>query len=71
MVTSREDRPDLARALVTRRLMFTYALAVTEWRLALHGLGLGTVDMSRLVGSLDGMRMQLGQVALARQSSLA
>ena len=71
MVTSCEDRPDLAKALLKRRLSFTYALAATEWRLALHALGLGTVNIGQLVGSLDGMRIQLGQVALARQSSLA
>jgi hypothetical protein len=71
MITSRVDRPDLAKALLKRRLVFTYALMVTEWGLALHGLGLGTVDVSRLVGSLDGMRIQLGQAALARQGSLA
>ena len=71
MVTSRQDRPDLAKALLKRRLVFTYALLVTEWGLALHTLGLGTVDVSRLVGSLDGMRMQLGQAALVRQGSLA
>ncbi len=71
MVTSRQDRPDLAKALLKRKLVFTYALMVTEWGLALHSLGLGTVDVSRLVGSLDGMRIQLGQAALVRQGSLA
>jgi hypothetical protein len=71
MITSRVDRPDLAKALLKRRLVFTYALMVTEWGLALHSLGLGTVDVSRLVGSLDGMRIQLGQAALVRQGSLA
>jgi len=71
MIMSRQDRPDLAKALLKRRLVFTYALMVTEWSLALHGLGLGTVDVSRLVGSLDGMRIQLGQAALVRQGSLA
>lgn len=71
MIMSRQDRPDLAKALLKRRLVFTYALMVTEWGLALHSLGLGTVDVSRLVGSLDGMRIQLGQAALVRQGSLA
>lgn len=71
MVMSRQDRPDLAKALLRRRLVFTYALLVTEWHLALHSLGLGTVDVSRLVGALDGMRIQLGHAALVRQGSLA
>jgi hypothetical protein len=71
MIMSRVDRPDLAKALLKRRLVFTYALMVTEWRLTLYTLGLGTVDVSRLVGALDGMRIQLGQAALVRQGSLA
>lgn len=71
MIMSKEDRPDLARALLKRRLAFAHALMVVEWRLALHSLGLGTVDVSRLMGSLDGMRIQLGQAALVRQGSLA
>ena len=31
MIMSRQDRPDLAKALLKRRLVFTYALMVTEW----------------------------------------
>jgi hypothetical protein len=34
-------------------------------------LGLGTVDVGQLVGSLSGMRLELGQMALARQEMAA
>jgi len=71
MVTSCEDRPDLAKALLKRRLVFTYAVLAVECRLVLCSVGLGKIDVCRLVSSLDGMRTQLGQVALARQASLA
>lgn len=65
-----QDRPDLAQAVVKRRLVFAYAVTLTEWRLLLFRFGLGTVDIQGLLGSLDGMRLQLGQMALARQASM-
>lgn len=68
---SAEDRPDLAKALLRQRWMFTRAVLAAECRLVLHGLGVGTVDVRGLVGSLDAMRIQLGQFAVARQASLA
>jgi hypothetical protein len=71
MAASRADRPDLAKAILKRRLVFTWALACAEYRVVLYGFGLGTVDVSRLVGSLSGMRVELGQMALARQAMAA
>jgi len=71
MAASGTDRPDLAKAVLMRRLVFTWAVVRTEWRLALYSLGLGTVDVSALVGSLSGMRLELGQIAIARQSAAA
>jgi hypothetical protein len=71
MAASRTDRPDLAKAVIKRRLVFTWAVACAEYRLVLYGWGLGTVDVSRLVGSLSGMRVELGQMALARQGMAA
>ena len=71
MAASRADRPDLAKAILKRRLVFTWAVACAEYRLVLYGFGLGTVDVSRLVGSLSGMRVELGQMALARQAMAA
>lgn len=71
MAASRADRPDLAKALIKRRLVFTWAVACAECRLVLFRQGLGTVDVSKLVGSLSGMRVELGQMALARQGMAA
>lgn len=71
MTASRADRPDLARAVLQRRLVFTWAVACAEYRLVLYGFGLGTMDVSKLVGSLSGMRLELGQMALARQAMAA
>ena len=61
---------DLAKAILKRRLVFAYALTLTESRLLLFRFGLGTMDVQALIGSLDGMRLQLGQMALARQASM-
>jgi hypothetical protein len=69
MVNSSVDRPDLAKALLRQRLFFTYGVLAAECRLMLHGLGLGTVDTGRLVGSLDAMRAQLGQLTAVRHAS--
>jgi hypothetical protein len=71
MTASRADRPDLAKVVIKRRLVFTWAVVCAECRLALYGLGLGTVDVSGLIGSLSGMRVELGQMALARQAVAA
>ncbi len=67
MVSAPQDRPELASALLIRRFHFACALALAQWRLLLYRLGLGSVDVRDLVSSLDGMRSQLGHMALVRQ----
>jgi len=69
MVNAREDRPEMAKALLRQRLAFTYGVFAAECRLVMHTFGIGTVDIRELVGSLDVMRSQLGQVAVARQAT--
>lgn len=69
VVNAAEDRPDLAKALLKQRLAFTVGVLAVECRLILHGLGIGTVDVRTLLDSLDSMRTQIGQLALARQPS--
>ncbi len=71
MANSPTDRPDLAKTLLKQRLLFTYAMLGAEVRLVLHSAGMGTVDVHGLVGSLDGMRVELRRLALVRQGSLA
>lgn len=59
MLHSAHDRPDLAITLLKQRLTFRYAMAMVHCRLALQGLGLGTVDVRGLVNALQAMRDQL------------
>lgn len=54
-----QDRPDLASVLLKQRLVFSYAMLVVECRLALQTIGVGRVDVRRLVSSLEAMREQL------------
>ncbi len=69
MVHAMEDRPELAKALLRQRLAFTYGIIAAECRLVMHTFGIGTVDIRNLVGSLDMMRIQAGQLAVARQAT--
>jgi len=62
-VLAPQDRPDLAIALFRQRLQFRYALATVHSRLALQALGIGTVDVSRLVQALEGMGTHFRQLA--------
>ncbi len=54
-----QDRPDLAAGLLKQKTMFYFAMAGVRCRLVLQGVGLGTVDVSRLVNALEMMREQL------------
>jgi hypothetical protein len=58
-----QDRPELARELFNLQLTFSMSLRLAYARLALHALGVGTVDVSGLVGALDGMRQTLAQLS--------
>ncbi len=71
MANSPNDRPDLARDLLKRRLTFSFAILAAEWRLVLFRFGATPGDVSRLVAVLDDMRGDLCWTALARQASLA
>jgi hypothetical protein len=59
MAGSAVDRPDLARALAKNRALFAMAVYRVEVRLALHSLGVGTVDISGLVEAFEGLRAQV------------
>ena len=60
MLYAQEDRPELAQLLLRQRALFTWAVLTVEFRLLLHAAGLGPVDVSGLVGALEGMRMNVG-----------
>ncbi len=68
MVLSGADRPDLARALAKNRALFALAICKIEYRLALHATGIGSVDISGLVGALEALR---GQVSILSNASLS
>jgi hypothetical protein len=53
------DRPDLALALAKNRTVFAVAVYKVEFRLALHALGVGQVDISGLVEAFEGLRAQV------------
>src|SRR5215469_12048681 len=45
LVQSQMDRPELAKALYRCQLMFALAMISVEFKLQLHAMGLGTVDV--------------------------
>lgn len=63
MVQSRVDRPDLAHALAKNRVLFALAICRIEFRLALHALGIGTVDISGVVEAFDRLREHAAALA--------
>lgn len=56
LVYSSEDRSDLASQLVRHRLEFAWNLMRVELNLAMYSVGLGTVDVRALIGTLDSMQ---------------
>jgi hypothetical protein len=68
MIQSGIDRPDLARALARNRVFFALAVCKVEFRLAMHAIGSGSVDISGLVDALEALR---GQVNVLSSTSLA
>ena len=71
LVHSEQDRPELATALMKRQAMFAVAVLAVRGRLLLHASGIGTVDVRGLVGALDGLRAELGQLVPVASLSTA
>jgi hypothetical protein len=59
LIHSDTDRGDLGSALMRQRLTFTFAMMAVEGRLLLHAAGVGTVEVSGLVESLETMQEQI------------
>jgi len=59
MVQSEQDRPDLASALMHQQMLFATGLLGIHFRLALYRLGICSVDVTGLVRTFDGMRIEL------------
>src|SRR5262245_37103151 len=71
LVYSEQDRPELASALMQQRLLFTWAVLSLQFRLTLHALGVGGVDVQPLVQMLESMRTSIGQLTPVSQPSAA
>ena len=59
LVKSKMDRPDLAKALYRCQLMFALAMLSVEFKLQLHAMGVGSVDVRSLVAAVEGLQLQL------------
>jgi len=59
LVESQLDRPELAKALYRCQLMFALAMVSVEFKLLLHAMGIGTVDVRSLVAAVEGLQLQL------------
>ena len=59
MVRSGMDRPELAHALAKNRTLFLMAMYKVEFRLTLHAVGVGKVEVAGLVEALEGLRSQV------------
>src|ERR1700744_1424149 len=53
MLQARNDRPDLAAALVRHQATFATRMAIIHFHLVLYRWGIGTVDVSSLVNIFD------------------
>lgn len=72
LVSSPKDRPELSKDLLYRRLLFQRAVVNARWRMLLfrYGFRQTGIELSPLVNALSGLRLELGQLALARQAAL-
>ena len=59
------DRPDLVRALTKNRILFAITMGKVEFRLALHAIGIGKVDISGLVDTLEALHAQVSILSAA------
>lgn len=71
MAASEQDRPDLAAMLVQRRVSFAWGILSLRVRLVLDAAGWRGVDVRPLLNSLEGLRGELRQLALAPAPSAA
>lgn len=59
LVESQMDRPDLVKLLYRCQIMFRVAMMSVEFKLFLHALGIGTVDVRSLVSTVENLQIQL------------
>jgi len=59
MLQSKDDRPELAEALLRQQVTFACAMLSVRGRLFLYSKGISGVDVSKLVSIFDSMRVEL------------
>ena len=59
LVESQLDRPDLVKVLYRCQFQFALAMLSVEFRLFLHALGMGTIDVRSMVSAVEGLQLQL------------
>jgi hypothetical protein len=64
LVYSDQDRPDFGKALLWQQITFYYAVTAVRCRLALMPFGWTVPDISKLILSIESMRLQLQQMAV-------
>ena len=71
MMYSAQDRPDLAGILYKQQALFAFRMLGVQWRLALNSVGMGSVDVSGLVGAMESMRLELRHLIPAEGAAVA
>ena len=59
ILQSRQDRPDLASALVRSQAKFAWAMTIANLNVSLYRLGISGPDMTGLLSVFEGMRVEL------------
>jgi hypothetical protein len=65
MLCSKNDRPDLAGALLHHQLVFGFAFVQVQWSLLLYAWGLGEVNVADLMRTFDSTRLELRRLVPA------
>ena len=68
LTESHQDQPELAARLIRVRWEFLLAVFAVRTRLALHVVGIGAVDVRRLLGAVDSVRLDFGNLQPTRQA---
>ena len=71
LVTSKQDRPELAGSLMKEQVIFIFAMMAVEMKLLFYSAGVSTVDISAVTQSLDSVRAQLQLLVAATEPSAA
>jgi hypothetical protein len=66
-----EQGSEVAERLIRMRVQFTVAVMAVQFRLTMHALGIGTVDVRNLIQALEGMGANFRSLTPVGGSSIA